>query len=50
MRGLESSRCDGLSPYGKDVWQLLIPVLLQQVALDLVTAKKIDFGSSCFVS
>lgn len=50
VHGLESSHCDGLSPYGKDVCQLLIPVLFQQVALDLITAKKIDFGSSCFVS
>lgn len=50
VHGLESNRCDGLSPYGKDAYQLLISVLFQQVALDLVTAKKIDFGSSCFVS
>lgn len=44
VHGLESSLCDGLSPYGKDVCQLLIPVLIQQVALDLVTAKKIDLA------
>lgn len=36
MHALKSSLCDGLSPYGKDVCQLLI----QQVELDLVTAKK----------